>query len=107
MKKCGRIAPQAAAVPFPPLRPQPRPAEEAIPADFHGVYEPTPQACGLPSDGRLAVTRASFASIASIGSGLHGSLEMTDLIRVEADYQGEGENGETAMSFGCRGVARS
>lgn len=81
--------PKSVAAPAPP-RPK-RYEENSIPAVFHGVYDGSTEACGRPSDGRLAVTANELRFHESIGSVREVTLESADLIRVEADYQGEGE----------------
>lgn len=65
--------------------------EDAIPAAFHGVYDSSPEACGRPSDGRLAVTARELRFHESIGSVRSVTPGAAGRIRVEADYQGEGE----------------
>jgi len=74
------------------VRPPPKPAKaRSIPSAFHGVYDSSPEACVRPSDGRLAVTARELRFHESIGSVRSVVLLESGAIRVEADYQGEGE----------------
>lgn len=92
---------EAAAAPAAPSRPksaalpslpEPKRAEEkSIPAAFHGVYDASAQACGRPGDGRLTVMARELRFHESIGSVRAVTSRSAGLIRVEADYQGEGE----------------
>ncbi len=70
---------------------EPKRIGDAIPAAFHGVYDGSAEACGRPSDGRLAVTARELRFHESIGSVRAVTSESAARIRVEADYQGEGE----------------
>jgi hypothetical protein len=81
--------PSSAAAPAPP-EPK-RPVEAAIPAAFHGIYDSSVEACGRPSDGRLTVTALELRFHESIGSVRAVTPESSGPVRVEADYQGEGE----------------
>lgn len=92
---------EAAAAPAAPSRPKsaampslpvPNRAEgKSIPAAFHGVYDASAEACGRPGDGRLAVTATGLRFHESLGSVRSVTSQSPGLIRVEADYQGEGE----------------
>lgn len=86
-------APAGPATVAAPAQPQRKPAgkEDSIPAAFHGLYDASPEACGRPSDGRLTVTARELRFHESIGSVREITSESPDLIRIEADYQGEGE----------------
>ncbi|HEX8625796.1 MAG TPA: hypothetical protein VF782_12065 [Allosphingosinicella sp.] len=86
-------APGASAGPQASAAPEPKGTveEEAIPAAFHGVYDSSRAACGRPSDGRLAVSARELRFHESIGSVRSVTAESAGRIRVEADYQGEGE----------------
>jgi hypothetical protein len=86
------IGPAGPTSPFAPAPPQPKPPEEdSIPAGFHGLYDASPEACGRPSDGRLTVTARELRFHESIGTVRQVTRESPGLIRIEADYQGEGE----------------
>lgn len=86
-------APQARAKSAPaPARPASGPSRaDSIPAAFHGVFDSSAQACGRPGDGRLTVTAVELRFHESIGSVRSVIAQSPGLIRVEADYQGEGE----------------
>jgi hypothetical protein len=87
------------SLPAPATEPQPRPAPpppeaaktESIPAAFHGRYDASPQDCGRPGDGRLTVTASELRFHESVGSVRGVVSRPAGGIRVEADYQGEGE----------------
>lgn len=88
-----RPAPGNVPVPAPATAtPRPTPAkEDSIPAAFHGVYDATAEGCAGPSDGRLAVTARELRFHESVGSVRRVASQSPASIRVEADYQGEGE----------------
>jgi hypothetical protein len=96
-KAAGAGANQAAAPPgrasaAAPAAPEPQPAGEGgIPTAFHGLYDSSQQACGRPGDGRLAITARELRFHESVGSVREVASESADLIRVDADYQGEGQ----------------
>lgn len=77
-----------AASPAPPAS---RRVGDSIPAAFHGVFDTSARACGRPGDGRLAVAARELRFHESIGSVRSVAVESPGLIRVDADYQGEGE----------------
>lgn len=86
-------APPPAPAPAPAERPpRPEAKEDAIPAAYHGLYESSKEACGQPSDGRLAVSAGELRFHESIGTVRKVVPEPSGAIRVEADYQGEGES---------------
>lgn len=94
----GNGANAVAALPasIPPPRavpvPAPKPVKgDKIPAAFHGVYDSSDEACGRPSDGRLTVSAGELRFHESVGSVLGVIADPSGAIRVEADYQGEGE----------------
>ncbi|HEX6375618.1 MAG TPA: hypothetical protein VFZ91_07840 [Allosphingosinicella sp.] len=78
----------AAAAPAP----APKAEAGAIPAPFLGVYDGSLEACARPSDQRLTVTPGELRFHESIGVVRQVSEAGPDSIRVEADYQGEGES---------------
>lgn len=73
--------------------PPPPPAiGKAIPAAFLGVYDASLEACGKPSDRRLAVSATALRFHESIGTVREVTDAGAGAIRVEADYEGEGES---------------
>ena len=84
-----------------PPAPRARPAATgtAIPAAMHGVYDATLEACGRPSDARLTVASRELRFHESIGTVRKVSFIGADAVRVEADYQGEGELWQSAREL--------
>lgn len=81
-------APANASEPPPP----PPPATgKTIPATLLGTYDASIEACGKPGDGRLTVTPTELRFHESLGTVREVSAAGADTVRVEADYQGEGE----------------
>ena len=86
---------EAAAVPkaTPPPAAGPEPAgAAAIPTPFHGVYDASREACGRPSEYRLTVSARELRFHESIGAVRSVVADGPDAIRINADYQGEGES---------------
>lgn len=83
-----------AAAPEPPAAPVPAAALEtkALPAAFHGTYDESKEACGRPSEFRLAVTGSELRFHESIGTVRSVTAESPRAVSVAADYQGEGES---------------
>ena len=75
-----------------PSSPQTGAIRDAIPAAFHGVYDGSLEACARPSDQRLTVSAGELRFHESIGSVRKVAPGPSGAIRVEADYQGEGES---------------
>jgi hypothetical protein len=75
-----------------PSSPQPAAKPDSIPAAFHGVYDGSLEACARPSDQRLTVSAGELRFHESIGSVRKVDPGPSGAIRVEADYQGEGES---------------
>jgi hypothetical protein len=71
-----------------------RPAERAaaVPAAFQGIYDESREACRRPSEYRLTVSAHDLRFHESIGAVREVAVEGPDAIRVDADYQGEGES---------------
>jgi hypothetical protein len=92
----GNAAPPAPAAAGPAAEaPAPAPppiTADSIPAAFHGVYDGSREACAGPSDQRLTVSAGELRFHESIGSVRKVASEPSGAIRVEADYQGEGES---------------
>lgn len=87
-----------------PVPPAPRPArQDAIPAAFHGVYDGSLEACGRPSDGRLTVSAGELRFHESIGAVRSVESAPSGTIRVEADYQGEGESWRSSRDLHLSG----
>lgn len=99
-ERVGNAADEAAApppsAPSPSVATAPPPAskpvmERSIPAAFHGDYDATLEACGRASDGRLTVSARELRFHESFGLVRGVVAEPDGAIRVEADYEGEGE----------------
>ena len=80
---------EPAAKPSPPS-----PAEESgsIPAAFHGVYDVSKEACARPSDMKLRVSATELRFHESLGEVRKVEPGPPGSVRVEADYEGEGES---------------
>ncbi len=86
-------APAAPAQSPAPAAPALEPAtEDSIPAAFHGVYDSSIEACGRRGDGRLTVSADELRFHESVGSVRSVAPTPSGAIRVEADYQGEGQS---------------
>ncbi len=72
--------------------PSPAPPTGDIPAAFQGVYDSDREGCGRPSEYRLTVAARELRFHESIGAVRSVAVDGPDLIRVTADYQGEGES---------------
>ena len=89
-----QAANDAAAAPEAAERPLTGPestAVAAIPPAFRGVYDATREACGQPSEYRLTVSARELRFHESIGTVRSVAVDAPDAIRINADYQGEGE----------------
>ena len=64
---------------------------KTIPATLLGVYDASIEACGRPSDTRLTVSPTELRFHESIGTVGKVTAAGAGAVRVEADYQGEGE----------------
>lgn len=86
-------APVQASEPPPPPTPPPAPPAtgKTIPANLLGTYDASIQDCGRPSDGRLTVSATELRFHESLGTVREVTAAGADSVRVEADYQGEGE----------------
>ena len=67
------------------------PTGKTIPVSMLGVYDASLEACGRPSDARLTVSPTELRFHESIGTVGKVTALGADAVRVEADYQGEGE----------------
>jgi hypothetical protein len=67
-------------------------AANVIPAAFHGIYDRSIDSCARPSQDRLTVSARELRFHESIGIVRSVNSGPSDSIRVEADYQGEGES---------------
>ncbi|HEX8263340.1 MAG TPA: hypothetical protein VF547_10750 [Allosphingosinicella sp.] len=82
--------PAETAVPPAPAEAEPIVAA-AIPGPFLGVYDASREACGRSSDARLTVSAGELRFHESIATVRKVTPVGADSVRVEADYQGEGE----------------
>jgi len=80
--------------------PAPGPKDVSIPAAFHGRYDSSREACGRPGDGRLQVSAGELRFHESIGTVRKVARQQSGAIRVEADYQGEGESWRSVRELG-------
>lgn len=71
--------------------PPPPATGKTIPAALLGVYDVSLEACGRPSDTRVTVTPTELRFHESIGTVREATAGGAGGVRVEADYQGEGE----------------
>lgn len=85
-------APANAVDPAPP----PAGTGKTIPAALLGTYDASIEACGKPSDGRLTVSPTELRFHESIGTVRQVSAAGAGSVRVEADYQGEGQSWRNA-----------
>lgn len=87
-----KAEPPAAARAEPAAKP-PRPpaAADSIPAAFHGAYDLSKEACGRPSDMKLRVSATELRFHESLGEVRRVEPRPSGSVRVEADYEGEGE----------------
>ncbi|HEU0098683.1 MAG TPA: hypothetical protein VFQ67_07890 [Allosphingosinicella sp.] len=89
------------------VRSRPKPASsERIPAAFQGVYDSSREACGRASDGRLTVTAGELRFHESIGLVRSVARLPSGALRVEADYQGEGEKWRSRRELRLSGDGR-
>lgn len=72
--------------------PAPPPVGKTIPAAMIGTYDASVEACGRPGDGRLTVSPTELRFHESIGTVRQVSAAGSGSVRVEADYQGEGQS---------------